>query len=1505
MNYVAWPLYAGYFTGFSLILDITKLTKFLHISHIMRHFLTLKLSKLNPRQIAMSILVAMVIFISFPSLATFYVAYDPSAGWKFNNEMTKSGEGYIYKLDLSNVSGRTQLCFFDKETSEWSIPDGGFRYGGDSYDKSLTPGENATLVKNGYNNFIIPAGSQDIYKIYLVYDPSDSSKQYVKISKWSDDDENGDGEDEGGNGNNNNNDNPPSTSFYTSHSVNNNWTHNNAMTSHDDGSFTYELDCTNSTHDVFVTFFDGVTNNWNGEGVTRYGADTKDKQVTSAATYTLEPGTDNCFKITKSNLGKYTFKLWPDADTPATKYVTFTKDDTGNSGNTGDSGEENGDDDESFTIYYDNSTTKWSEVYIHYWSNPSSGTPLIMTKLKQENIWAYTFPSDPSKLDGILFCNDTNFSSKTNDYKTKLVNGNLYKGEASKDATTSGAYTGDKTPADTEEPDPNPNPNPDPQPSDKPDADIIVYFDNSSSNWNQPYCYAWNTSDGNNPISSGWPGSKMKLWKDNIWYWICPDNEYPNKVIFNPGGDDGKTGDLNFDNKATYISDGTKTEDGLGVPVAPPAPEPENNAGAVLEWENSNGVVKVVCEKATLFITPYDKNIVKVFTLPKDVNKEERRTISVVAVPNADFNVEETLFYLYVNVTDGLRVMVDKDTGLLSFLNNVEVTEDQPTLKEETYLDNVSHSVKLKGMGEAAYYGGGYNTDHESIMNVTSVMNNNQHWGYGKGSSTQRNFNIPFVVSTNGYGILFDDHYRNATIKTDAGGIKYTSGAQNPISYYYVGGGNLDEVMANYTMLTGRQPLPPYWALGYITSRYGYHSESEANDIINGIKNADIPLDGIVFDLYWEGIDESGMGNLEWYAPNFPDAGKMLKGWKDKGIHTTLITEPYFTSKNTKNWDYLIKTKPDYLADKDNSGMNWLKSDKVGLLDASNPEALDWMYTFYKARTEEGVDGWWLDLGEPEVHDGDAQHKGGTVDQIHNEFGLLWHSHIYNCLKRDFPNMRHFLMPRSGTSGMQHYAAFPWTGDISRSWGGLQAQIPSLINATMSGCSFIGSDVGGFAANGGFETNDKLYLRWIEFGALSPMLRTHSAVRPEPTNNDYNSIRNSVRDYINLRYRLLPYTYTLAYENAAFGYPMARPACAFDENMYTLGANGNTDSYLWGRDVYVAPVINQDATSRKIKFPEGNWLDLYDAIMAKKSQPAIYKDVVSNYSAPLERLPFFLRQGAFLPTFGQESFGNTADLKYDEITIYHYMNDSKINTGFMYVDDRTSADAIDTGNYSIVEFESKPYDYNPANEGMLMISISPDDKFSKFVSENVIYHIHVYDFNYARFDGVDVLEIDKNGEVQFKPNLIRRAPSVDDPGVLPQATQFSTLEDAQAHNGDAVYYDSDNNHAYIKLVKPSTSQVTIGMGDVSTGVGEVYSESNLHLEYCAGDLNYSVPAGYDSALIEIYTADGCLVYSVDTLTIDGVMHSVSVPASDGFYIARISAKNAAVTKTATAKFMAK
>lgn len=303
--------------------------------------------------------------------------------------------------------------------------------------------------------------------------------------------------------------------------------------------------------------------------------------------------------------------------------------------------------------------------------------------------------------------------------------------------------------------------------------------------------------------------------------------------------------------------------------------------GAYVSHASDGSSVTVTAQHGTLTLTAYNDYVIKVFTLPAGDSSQERQSITVSAAPEATFSVSEDDDNLTLS-TAATQVIVNKANCAVSFADMAGSVR----LSEKEGLNNSvrPHRVTFNPMNDAAFYGGGYNGQRADQSDCTIVMDNHQQWGWNADYSDTRNICIPFVVSTSGYGLLFDDHYRGAKITpSSTRGTTYETGSLNPIAYYYVGGdGSMASVMENYTFLTGRQELPPYWALGYITSRYGYKTQQEAREVINKIKGANLPLDGIVMDLYWQGYDESGMGNLDWYSSNWPNPTEMMRDFDEK-----------------------------------------------------------------------------------------------------------------------------------------------------------------------------------------------------------------------------------------------------------------------------------------------------------------------------------------------------------------------------------------------------------------------------------------------------------------------------------------------------------------------------------------------------------------------------------------------------------------------------------------------
>lgn len=627
-------------------------------------------------------------------------------------------------------------------------------------------------------------------------------------------------------------------------------------------------------------------------------------------------------------------------------------------------------------------------------------------------------------------------------------------------------------------------------------------------------------------------------------------------------------------------------------------------------------------------------------------------------------------------------VRVERNNGKVSFYDG----EGKALLEELDGVDNSGPVKKASFVGTRyeAHYGGGERGHSLNLNNRgdTLTFYNRQNYGYTEGDIriSQMGISIPYFVSDYGYAVLFDDYNKAEITLGDT--ITYTSATPRPLSYYFING---HKTLANatelFTELVGRQDLPPFWALGYVTSKYGYRTQDEAMGVIDTLKNHGYPVDGIVLDLYWYG-QETDMGRLEWNPQQWPDHKKMLADLKAQGVNTVLITQPYINKIGAIDNYNLLASQG--MLTKDVNGnphdvTTWVG--EAGMFDVSNPATQQWLWNRLKPLTEEGVAGWWGDLGEPEVHPETIYHANGeTATQFHNNYGNTWSKIIYDGLRKDFPSMRPLLMMRGGTTGLQNYSVFPWTTDVSRSWGGFQPQVKLMLSSGLSGIGYMSSDLGGFAVDPEHPEDEELYVRWLQMGTFTPMMRTHAQYKPEPYH--YPDSEDILKEYVRMRYKWLPYNYTLAYENATKGWPLARP-------LNFMGDNKNykyywqEDEYLWGNNVLVAPVMEKGALSREVLFPSGTWISWYDS--RHKYEGGTLEKI--NVPAPLEEMPLFVRQGSFIPQY---------DLPIDNVSQYdptfltvRYYPDTRSTAYELYDDNRMSPTSLADKQYQLISFSGE------------------------------------------------------------------------------------------------------------------------------------------------------------------------------------------------------------------------
>jgi len=565
------------------------------------------------------------------------------------------------------------------------------------------------------------------------------------------------------------------------------------------------------------------------------------------------------------------------------------------------------------------------------------------------------------------------------------------------------------------------------------------------------------------------------------------------------------------------------------------------------------------------------------------------------------------------------------------------------------------------------YYGLGDKAGPMNRRNRSFTNWNTDEFGWQE-SSDPLYKTIPFFIGLRkgtAYGVFFDNTYRSTFDFGKESADYFSFGAEGgELNYYFMAGPEPKKIVEEYTALTGRSPLPPLWSLGYQQCRYSYYPESRAREIVRTFREKKIPADTIYFDIDYQ----------QDYAPftinreSFPAFEKMISDFRSQGFHTILIT------------DLHIKKNPDHGYAPYNSGIKndvFVKNPdgsvyvgKVWPGDSVFPDftlarARDWWGGLYKDFVSMGVAGFWNDMNEPSIFFRadktmplDTVHRldDGTARDhraIHNVFGMENVRATYEGLRKLQPEERPFVLTRAAYSGAQRYAA-TWTGDNSSTWNHLAMSTPMLLSMGISGFPLIGDDIGGFA---GSPTAD-LLTRWFEVGALNPIYRDHTAKgtadqEPWVHGPEHEAIR---KKFIELRYQLMPYLYTGVEEATRTGLPLMRPV--FLEYPQASEFYGDNRDFLFGRDLFVAPVTTEMIDAEEISLPPGEWYDYWT------SEKHAYKEKISLHPR-LEEMPLYVRAGAILPM--QPAVQYTGEMPNGSLQLRVYPgNDCR---GSLYQDD--------------------------------------------------------------------------------------------------------------------------------------------------------------------------------------------------------------------------------------------
>lgn len=724
---------------------------------------------------------------------------------------------------------------------------------------------------------------------------------------------------------------------------------------------------------------------------------------------------------------------------------------------------------------------------------------------------------------------------------------------------------------------------------------------------------------------------------------------------------------------------------------------------------------KVVVSDGHYLIKAFTPKVVECTFIPTGQTYNPNSHAVVAKTIYQAFKVTDDNCSIYLNQDNGIVVQIEENPFKISFWfkNQKLIEESLGYTKDDEY-----EKLNFKLLDAEPLFGAGARALGMNRRGERLPLYNRAHYGYEE-RSEQMNFAMPIVISSKGFLLHFDNApigFLDLDSKGDNSLVYETISGRK--TYQVVAGEDWKDLLTQYTHLTGRQPLPPRWVFGNFASRFGYHSEKEAKDVVTKFQQENIPLDAIIFDLYWFGKEIQGtMGNLEFYRDSFPNPDDMIANFNARKIKTVLITEPFILT-TSKKWNEAVEKK---ILATDLLG-NPFKYDfyfgNTGLIDIYKPHAKQWFWDIYKDHIKRGVKGIWGDLGEPEVHPKELQHAIGSADEVHNIYGHDWARLIAEGYKKDFPKERPFILMRAGYSGSQRFGMIPWSGDVNRTWGGFRPQPEIALQMGLQGIGYMHSDLGGFA---GANDDTELYVRWLQYGVFQPIFRPHAQeeVASEPIFKD-SKTKQLAKEAIEWRYRLLPYNYTLAYQNSTKGWPLMRPV--FFEKNEEIGSFWSIETYFWGDAFLVAPIQYPKAEmgdKSSILLPKNEvWFDWFtgERVVPEYVEeggemlPFVYPEIVEN------QIPVFVRSGSFIP---HAALVQQTDNYQPNQTKVHFYWDNTLtsSSGQWFEDNGYNAKSLEEKDYTLIDFN---YTKSGEKKGSIKVGLSGRTGTSSYVSQTQI-----------------------------------------------------------------------------------------------------------------------------------------------------------------------------------------
>ncbi len=733
--------------------------------------------------------------------------------------------------------------------------------------------------------------------------------------------------------------------------------------------------------------------------------------------------------------------------------------------------------------------------------------------------------------------------------------------------------------------------------------------------------------------------------------------------------------------------------------------------------------VKTKFQALDVEIQFYSPTIVRILKSPKGI-AFKKESLSVIKKPESIKFTTQQKGNLVSLQSKKLKVTIDVKSGKVSFNSLAGSALLSETASGASFTDfndvgsktyNVNQEFKLD-QDEAIYGLGQQQRGQLSLRNAKINMVQGNVDDY-----------VPFLVSTKGYG-LFWDNYSPTIFEDKPESTSFQSEVGDCIDYYFILGDNIDGSIAGMRELTGQAPMFPLWTFGYWQSKERYKSQNELVGVVSKYRELGVPLDGIIQD--WQYWGNNYLWNaMEFLNTEFPNPKKMVDDIHNMNAHMIISIWNSFGPQTKQFREMQPKGMLLNFGTWPQSGVESWPPNRdypsgVQPYDPYNPEARNiyWKY-LSKGLFSVGIDGWWIDSSEPDhldfkPSDFDIKTYLGSFRKVRNAFPLMTVGGVSEHQRAESSDKRIFILTRSAFAGQQRYGANTWSGDVNSSWQSLRNQIPAGLNFSMSAIPYWNTDIGGFFAGSykkGWGDGTKnpsfqeLYVRWMQFGAFTPMMRSHGTDIPREIYNfgkKGDIIYDAIAKTIDLRYSLLPYIYSASWDVTKQQSTMMR-ALVMDFNDKKV-VNMNNE-YLFGKSILVAPVVHAQYTPETIvksneetgwnKNEDTNSAKIQETTFAQVKSTKVYLPKGTSWydfwtnekinggqeitkATTIDEIPLYIKSGSIIPFGPQVQYAT--EKKWDNLEIRVYPG---ADGEFTLYEDENDNYNYEKGAYSTITFK--------------------------------------------------------------------------------------------------------------------------------------------------------------------------------------------------------------------------